>query len=77
MKRALAILIAGAWTVTPAHATGWPVFDAAAFAELQALNTAVGGSFPDAVLGGKSPNSQTKGGAGAAMEVKYVAVFST
>lgn len=42
-KRALAILIAGAWVVTPAHATGWPVFDAAAFAELQALNTAVGG----------------------------------
>ena len=35
-KRALAILIAGAWVVTPAHATGWPVFDAAAFAELLA-----------------------------------------
>jgi len=41
------------------------------------LNTAVGGGFPDGVLGAKTPNGQTRGGAGAAMEVKYVAVFTT
>jgi len=66
-----------------ANVTGNTVGDATAWAALARskkfllLNTAVGGSFPDAILGGKSPNAQTKGGAGAAMEVRYVAVFST
>jgi len=41
------------------------------------LNVAVGGDFPSAVAKGTTPNAQTKGGSGAAMEVQYVAVFSS
>ncbi|KAL1864517.1 hypothetical protein VTK73DRAFT_5820 [Phialemonium thermophilum] len=41
------------------------------------LNVACGGSFPDAVARTRTPTSQTAGGEGSAMEVKYVAVFST
>jgi beta-glucanase (GH16 family) len=41
------------------------------------LNVAVGGSFPDAVANTKTPTAQTTGGSVAAMEVKYVAVYST
>lgn len=39
------------------------------------LNVAVGGAFPDAVAGFKTPTNATTGGDGASMEVKYVAVF--
>jgi hypothetical protein len=41
------------------------------------LNVAVGGSFPDAVARTTTPNSGTVGGGGAAMEVEYVAVYTT
>ncbi|KAK4197169.1 glucan endo-1,3-beta-glucosidase A1-like protein [Triangularia verruculosa] len=44
------------------------------------LNVAVGGDFPDNVAnegGGKTPTTETKGGEGAEMEVRYVAVYST
>lgn len=41
------------------------------------LNVAVGGGFPDAIAGGRTPNEQTIGGDGVAMEVEYVAVYST
>lgn len=41
------------------------------------LNVAIGGSFPDAIAKVKTPTSQTVGGADSAMDVKYVAVFST
>lgn len=41
------------------------------------LNVALGGSFADAVARVKTPTSQTLGGDGSAMEVGYVAVFST
>ena len=44
------------------------------------LNVAVGGDFPDNVENPdrvKTPTSATKGGEGASMELKYVAVFST
>jgi beta-glucanase (GH16 family) len=41
------------------------------------LNVAVGGAFPDALAGTKTPNSATKGGSGASMEVDYVAVYTT
>lgn len=44
------------------------------------LNVAVGGDFPDNVENpsrAKTPTSATRGGEGASMEVRYVAVFST
>ncbi|KAK1774180.1 concanavalin A-like lectin/glucanase domain-containing protein [Copromyces sp. CBS 386.78] len=44
------------------------------------LNVAVGGSFPDNVANpslGRTPTGATVGGKGSAMEVRYVAVFST
>ncbi|KAK3399825.1 concanavalin A-like lectin/glucanase domain-containing protein [Sordaria brevicollis] len=44
------------------------------------LNVAVGGSFPDNVANpslGRTPTTATVGGKGSAMEVRYVAVFST
>jgi hypothetical protein len=41
------------------------------------LNVAVGGSFPDAVAGFKTPTNATVGGDGASMEVDYVAVYSS
>ena len=44
------------------------------------LNVAVGGSFPDNVANPnleKTPTNATVGGKGSAMEVRYVAVFST
>jgi beta-glucanase (GH16 family) len=41
------------------------------------LNVAVGGSFPDAVFGGRTPSAATRGGEGASMEVAWVAVYST
>ncbi|KAB5542862.1 glucan endo-1,3-beta-glucosidase A1-like protein [Coniochaeta sp. 2T2.1] len=41
------------------------------------LNVACGGSFPDAVAKTKTPTTQTAGGQGASMEVRYVAVFAT
>ncbi|KAK0753740.1 concanavalin A-like lectin/glucanase domain-containing protein [Schizothecium vesticola] len=44
------------------------------------LNVAVGGDFPDNVENPsrvKTPTSATRGGEGASMEVRYVAVFST
>ena len=41
------------------------------------LNVAVGGGFPDAIAGARTPNEQTIGGEGVAMEVDYVAVYST
>ena len=49
-------------------------------AKLVLLNVAVGGGFPDNVAnpgGARTPTSQTAGGVGASMEVRYVAVFST
>ncbi|EQB45246.1 endo-1,3-beta-glucanase [Colletotrichum gloeosporioides Cg-14] len=41
------------------------------------LNVAIGGEFPDAKAGTKTPNAQTVGGEKSMMEVKYVAVYST
>ncbi|EAA30171.1 glycoside hydrolase family 16 protein [Neurospora crassa] len=44
------------------------------------LNVAVGGSFPDVLANPsleRTPNNATVGGEGSAMEVRYVAVFST
>ncbi|KAJ0159391.1 hypothetical protein CTA2_9760 [Colletotrichum tanaceti] len=41
------------------------------------LNVAVGGEFPDAKAGTKTPNAQTVGGKDSRMEVKYVAVYSS
>ncbi|KAF6795329.1 endo-1,3-beta-glucanase [Colletotrichum sojae] len=41
------------------------------------LNVAIGGEFPDAKAGTKTPNAQTVGGEQSRMEVKYVAVYST
>ncbi|KAL2109119.1 hypothetical protein VUR80DRAFT_2953 [Thermomyces stellatus] len=41
------------------------------------LNVAVGGAFPDAIAGEQTPNGATVGGEGSAMEVEYVAVYST
>ncbi|KAK1713469.1 endo-1,3-beta-glucanase [Colletotrichum lupini] len=41
------------------------------------LNVAIGGEFPDAKAGTKTPNAQTVGGKDSRMEVKYVAVYST
>lgn len=41
------------------------------------LNVAVGGSFPNAIAGAQTPNENTIGGKGSAMEVEYVAVYST
>jgi len=42
-KGAIALLIAGSSLAMPAHATGWPVFDAAVFAAVQEVNTSIGG----------------------------------
>ncbi|RDA88876.1 hypothetical protein CP532_5445 [Ophiocordyceps camponoti-leonardi (nom. inval.)] len=39
------------------------------------LNVAVGGAFPDALAGGKTPTDATAGGRGASMEVDYVSVY--
>ncbi|UNI19827.1 hypothetical protein JDV02_005977 [Purpureocillium takamizusanense] len=39
------------------------------------LNVAVGGGFPDAVAGIKTPTNETVGGQGASMEVDYVAAY--
>ena len=39
------------------------------------VNVAVGGAFPDALAGRRTPDSRTRGGAGAALEVEYVAVY--
>ena len=41
------------------------------------LDVAVGGAFPDAIAQTSTPTPATVGGPGAAMEVKWVAVFST
>ncbi|KAF9876129.1 endo-1, 3-beta-glucanase [Colletotrichum karsti] len=41
------------------------------------LNVAIGGEFPDAKAGTKTPNAQSVGGEKSRMEVKYVAVYST
>ncbi|KAB5566588.1 concanavalin A-like lectin/glucanase domain-containing protein [Coniochaeta sp. 2T2.1] len=41
------------------------------------LNVACGGSFPDAIAKTKTPTTQTAGGQGASMEMRYVAVFAT
>ncbi|GKT94308.1 secreted glucosidase [Colletotrichum tofieldiae] len=41
------------------------------------LNVAIGGEFPDAKAGTKTPNAQTVGGKNSRMEVKYVAVYSS
>ncbi|KAK6226424.1 endo-1 [Colletotrichum tabaci] len=41
------------------------------------LNVAIGGEFPDAKAGTKTPNAQTVGGKDSRMEVKYVAVYSS
>ncbi|KAH8904368.1 concanavalin A-like lectin/glucanase [Coniochaeta sp. PMI_546] len=41
------------------------------------LNIACGGSFPDAIAKTRTPTTQTAGGEGSSMEIKYVAVFST
>jgi beta-glucanase (GH16 family) len=40
------------------------------------LNVAVGGAFPDALAGFRTPNDVTMDGDGAAMEVAYVVVYS-
>lgn len=40
------------------------------------LNVAVGGSFPDAIAGMKTPTNETLGGDGAALEVDYVGVYA-
>ncbi|KAK7432003.1 hypothetical protein QQZ08_001293 [Neonectria magnoliae] len=40
------------------------------------LNVAVGGTFPDAVAGVKTPTNATIGGEGASMEVDYVAAYA-
>ncbi|KYK58771.1 glucan endo-1,3-beta-glucosidase A1-like protein [Drechmeria coniospora] len=41
------------------------------------LNVAVGGSFPDAVAGYKTPTSRTVGGDGASMEVAWVYAYTS
>ena len=41
------------------------------------LNVAVGGSFPDAIAGFKTPTGKTVGGNEASLEVDYVAVYSS
>lgn len=41
------------------------------------LNVACGGSFPDAIAKTKTPTTQTAGGKGSSLEVRYVAVFAT
>lgn len=41
------------------------------------LNVAVGGALPNAIAGFDTPTNATRGGDGAAMEVDYVAVYST
>ncbi|KAL0934351.1 carbohydrate binding family 6 [Colletotrichum truncatum] len=45
--------------------------------KMMLLNVAIGGEFPDAKAGTKTPNAQTVGGETSRMEVKYVAVYST
>ncbi|CAI4219889.1 unnamed protein product [Parascedosporium putredinis] len=63
--------------------TGATIGDARAWAALAhdpkflLLNVAVGGSFPDAVAGARTPNATTQGGPGAAMEVDYIAIYSS
>ncbi|PKS11557.1 hypothetical protein jhhlp_003322 [Lomentospora prolificans] len=63
--------------------TGDQVGDSAAWtalahdAKFLLLNVAVAGSFPDAIAGKRTPDARARGGAGAAMEVDYVAVYST
>ena len=70
----------GVGTVT---VTGAQIGDEAAWGALAhepkfiLLNVAVGGGFPDAIAGGATPNEATVGGEGSAMEVEYVAVYST
>ncbi len=41
------------------------------------LDVAVGGAFPDAIAGTVTPTAETAGGPDSAMEVRWVAVFST
>ncbi|TLD11899.1 hypothetical protein PspLS_11257 [Pyricularia sp. CBS 133598] len=41
------------------------------------LNVAIGGEFPDAKAGTKTPTAKTVGGEPSAMEVQYVAAFTT
>ncbi|TDZ51759.1 Glucan endo-1,3-beta-glucosidase A1 [Colletotrichum trifolii] len=45
--------------------------------KMMLLNVAVGGEFPDAKAGSKTPTAATVGGEQSRMEVKYVAVYST
>lgn len=40
------------------------------------LNVAVGGAFPDAIAGFKTPTDATIGGKGSGMEVDYVAIYT-
>lgn len=76
----IAYAVDGAGTVT---VTGTQIGDEAAWEGLVhqpkfiLLNVAVGGAFPDAIAGAQTPNEATVGGEGSAMEVEYVAVYST
>jgi len=63
--------------------TGSQVNDATAWAALTSkgyfilLDVAVGGSFPNALAGTTTPNSNTADGSAVAMNVDYVAVYTT
>ena len=57
------------------NASAWEA--AAGSAKMLLLNVAVGGAFPDAVAGFRTPTNATVGGLGASMEVDYVAVWKT
>lgn len=41
------------------------------------LNVAVGGALPDGIAGKPTPDENTQGGEGAAMQVDYISVYST
>ncbi|KND92500.1 Glucan endo-1,3-beta-glucosidase A1 [Tolypocladium ophioglossoides CBS 100239] len=66
------------WTLAESDVNDSDAWSALAGNEkLLLLNVAVGGSFPDAVAGLKTPTEETVGGEGASMEVDYVAVYAT
>ncbi|QPG94915.1 hypothetical protein C2857_007297 [Epichloe festucae Fl1] len=66
------------WTFREADLHGDEAWHAVvANSKMVLLNVAVGGALPNAIAGFDTPTNRTRGGDGAAMEVDYVAVYSS
>ncbi|GJN81897.1 hypothetical protein PLIIFM63780_005433 [Purpureocillium lilacinum] len=66
------------WTLTASQVNDTEAWEGLAGGKkMLLLNIAVGGGYPDAVAGVKTPTNATRGGEGASMEVDYVAAYAS